>query len=299
MLKIYYVNLDSKILIMKKLFYLIAFIPTLLFAQIIQDPCTLSPDPGPCMAAVPKYYFNQESQQCTMFTWGGCAGIVPFNTLSECEAAACTNTTVDSCNAIPIEGCFSISIWAPVCGCDGVTYSNASEAACNTIYNFTFGECGSTNDILGCTDDSALNYNPFATVDDNSCIYLENILGCMDVTACNYNPEANLPNFTCEFADEFYDCDGSCLSDTDSDGVCDGIDNCISIYNFDQLDTDSDGEGDVCDFDDNMDLKEIKSNISPLIKMVDVLGREFTSHPKGKILFYIYQDNSVEKRVIY
>ena len=299
MLKIYYVNLDSKILIMKKLFYLIAFIPTLLFAQIIQDPCTLSPDPGPCMAAVPKYYFNQETQQCTMFTWGGCAGIVPFNTLSECEAAACTNTTVDSCNAIPIEGCFSISIWAPVCGCDGVTYSNASEAACNTIYNFTFGECGSTNDILGCTDDSALNYNPFATVDDNSCIYLENILGCMDVTACNYNPEANLPNFTCEFAHEFYDCDGSCLSDTDSDGVCDGIDNCISIYNFEQLDTDSDGEGDVCDFDDNMDLKEIKSNISPLIKMVDVLGREFTSHPKGKILFYIYQDNSVEKRVIY
>tara|TARA_B110000908_G_scaffold166137_1_gene216743 strand:+ start:147 stop:1046 length:900 start_codon:yes stop_codon:yes gene_type:complete len=299
MLKIYYVNLDSKILIMKKLFYLIAFIPTLLFAQIIQDPCTLSPDPGPCMAAVPKYYFNQETQQCTMFTWGGCAGIVPFNTLSECEAAACTNTTVDSCNAIPIEGCFSISIWAPVCGCDGVTYSNASEAACNTIYNFTFGECGSTNDILGCTDDSALNYNPFATVDDNSCIYLENILGCMDVTACNYNPEANLPNFTCEFADEFYDCDGSCLSDTDSDGVCDGIDNCISIYNFEQLDTDSDGEGDICDFDDNMDLKESKSNISPLIKMVDVLGREFTSHPKGKILFYIYQDNSVEKRVIY
>lgn len=299
MLKIYYVNLDSKILIMKKLFYLIAFIPTLLFAQIIQDPCTLSPDPGPCMAAVPKYYFNQETQQCTMFTWGGCAGIVPFNTLSECEAAACTNTTVDSCNAIPIEGCFSISIWAPVCGCDGVTYSNASEAACNTIYNFTFGECGSTNDILGCTDDSALNYNPFATVDDDSCIYLENILGCMDVTACNYNPEANLPNFTCEFADEFYDCDGSCLSDTDSDGVCDGIDNCISIYNFEQLDTDSDGEGDVCDFDDNMDLKESKSNISPLIKMVDVLGREFTSHPKGKILFYIYQDNSVEKRVIY
>tara|TARA_B110000879_G_scaffold187383_1_gene249293 strand:+ start:177 stop:1076 length:900 start_codon:yes stop_codon:yes gene_type:complete len=299
MLKIYYVNLDSKILIMKKLFYLIAFIPTLLFAQIIQDPCTLSPDPGPCMAAVPKYYFNQETQQCTMFTWGGCAGIVPFNTLSECEAAACTNTTVDSCNAIPIEGCFSISIWAPVCGCDGVTYSNASEAACNTIYNFTLGECGSTNDILGCTDDSALNYNPFATVDDDSCIYLENILGCMDVTACNYNPEANLPNFTCEFADEFYDCDGSCLSDTDSDGVCDGIDNCISIYNFEQLDTDSDGEGDICDFDDNMDLKESKSNISPLIKMVDVLGREFTSHPKGKILFYIYQDNSVEKRVIY
>ena len=151
----------------------------------------------------------------------------------------------------------------------------------------------------GCIDDLAINYNPLATEDDGSCIYLDIVLGCMDVTACNYNPEANLPDFTCEFAYEFYDCDGSCLSDTDSDGVCDGIDNCILISNFDQLDTDSDGEGDACDYDDNLDLKEIKSKTSPLIKMVDVLGREFTYHPKGKILFYIYQDNSVEKKVIY
>jgi len=311
---------------MKNLFYLFAFIPTLLFAQIIQDPCTLTPDPGPCFAAVPKFYFNQETQQCTMFTWGGCAGIVPFNTLSECEAAACATTPVDSCVAVPIDGCLSFDVWIPVCGCDGVTYSNAGYAACNSIYDFTLGECGTTNDIFGCTDESAVNYNPFATIDDDSCIYFEingcmdedainfnpfatiddgsciyflDVFGCTDPIACNYNSEANINDNSCTYAEQYYDCEGECLADLDDDQICDVIDNCISISNFDQLDTDSDGEGDVCDYDDNLDLDELKSNSSPLIKMVDVLGREFKTHPKGKILFYIYQDNSVEKKILY
>ena len=41
--------------------------------------------------------------------------------------------------------------------------------------------------------------------------------------------------------------------DTDSDGVNDAEDNCVSIGNLDQLDTDSDGEGNVCDTDDDND----------------------------------------------
>ncbi len=52
---------------------------------------------------------------------------------------------LDSCFAIQVDGCFAIEIWDPVCGCDGVTYSNSGEAACNSIYNFTSGEC---NNIL-------------------------------------------------------------------------------------------------------------------------------------------------------
>ncbi|MFH6603151.1 gliding motility-associated C-terminal domain-containing protein [Maribacter algicola] len=43
--------------------------------------------------------------------------------------------------------------------------------------------------------------------------------------------------------------------DTDSDGdsILDPVDNCVSIANADQLDTDSDGEGNVCDTDDDND----------------------------------------------
>jgi len=81
-----------------------------------------------CLAAIPIYYFDQTTQQCTMFVWGGCGGIVPFDNLEECEAAACT-TTVESCEASLILGCVYPLIWDPVCGCDGVTYSNSGAAA--------------------------------------------------------------------------------------------------------------------------------------------------------------------------
>ena len=51
----------------------------------------------------------------------------------------------------------------------------------------------------GCTDFGAINFNPEATIDDGSCLYI--VLGCTDATANNYNPEANVDDGFCE-----YDC---------------------------------------------------------------------------------------------
>ena len=87
----------------KNLYILFTFLPTLLFAQ---NPCNLTPAFAPCMAAIPAYYYNQETQQCQMFVSGGC-GIIPFNNLESCEEADCGNLIVDSCVAVPIEGCFT------------------------------------------------------------------------------------------------------------------------------------------------------------------------------------------------
>lgn len=276
-----------------KITSLLTLLPLLLQAQ---DPCTLIPDSGPCLAAIPAYYFDQETQQCTMFIWGGCAGVVPFTNIVECEAAACASST-DSCEAELIEDCLYIDIWAPVCGCDSVTYSNAGEAACNSIFDFTLGECDTSTEIYGCTDENAINYNPLATIDDGSCIYA--VLGCMNSLACNYNPEANTPDFSCEYAEEYYDCDGNCIQDSDDDLVCDELDNCVFIPNGDQADYDTDGEGDACDYDDGLNLEEIQSNKTQIIKMIDVLGREYQHHPKGKLLFYIYKDGSTKKKMLY
>ena len=51
----------------------------------LPDECYLEPDPGPCFGYMPMYYFNQNTQTCEMFIWGGCAGLVPFQSLAECQ----------------------------------------------------------------------------------------------------------------------------------------------------------------------------------------------------------------------
>ena len=47
--------------------------------------------------------------------------------------------------------------------------------------------------------------------------------GCTDEVACNYNAEATEDDASCIYPEEFYDCEGACLNDTDEDGVCDEL----------------------------------------------------------------------------
>ena len=51
--------------------------------------CDLAPEVGPCNAAFPRYYFDKTEKKCKEFIWGGCAGVVPFESLAECEACGC------------------------------------------------------------------------------------------------------------------------------------------------------------------------------------------------------------------
>ena len=100
-------------------------------------------------------------------------------------------------------------------------------------------------DIIGCIDSSACNYNSEATIDDDSCTYPAEtylncegscindydgdgicdeveIPGCTDSDACNYNPVATDDNGTCTYPAETYlNCEGSCINDYDGDGICD------------------------------------------------------------------------------
>jgi len=53
--------------------------------------CDLEPNPGHCFAAITKYYFDKDDGKCKEFTWGGCNGIVPFDSLEECKECECNN----------------------------------------------------------------------------------------------------------------------------------------------------------------------------------------------------------------
>ena len=127
------------------------------------------------------------------------------------------------------------------------------------------------NEIPGCTDSAATNYNGAATDDDGSCLYT--IAGCVNPIACNYNPTANASDGTCEFescsgcavdsacnydasytlednascvfALDYYNCEGICLGDNDADGVCNELEvlGCMDVQalNFDDGATDGNG----------------------------------------------------------
>ena len=65
----------------------------------------------------------------------------------------------------------------------------------------------------------------FACSEDSN----DDIQGCTDVTACNYNSNANVNDGSCEYAEGNLDCDDNCTEEIDCSGVCGGssvIDEC-------------------------------------------------------------------------
>ncbi|CDW58606.1 Serine protease inhibitor 2 [Trichuris trichiura] len=50
-----------------------------------KDPCKQPMDAGPCMAAVDRWYYNQETKDCQQFTYGGCQGNENNFSKQECE----------------------------------------------------------------------------------------------------------------------------------------------------------------------------------------------------------------------
>lgn len=55
--------------------------------HIHHERCDLKPEGGLCKAAFKKYYFNHNRKRCEPFIWGGCAGVVPFETFKSCVAS--------------------------------------------------------------------------------------------------------------------------------------------------------------------------------------------------------------------
>ena len=184
---------------------------------------------------------------------------------------------------------------APVFGCTDATACNYNDAAsdddgsceypedlCNGATNLDC-DCNCLNDadtdgicdedeIAGCTDAEACNYDSAATDDNGSCTYPpadnldcdgnclndadsdlvcdeDEIAGCQDAAACNYNEAATDDDGSCTYPDGYpnniVDCDGNRLNDADQDLVCDEeeVGGCqdAGACNYDAAATDDDG----------------------------------------------------------
>ena len=66
----------------------------------------------------------------------------------------------------------------------------------------------------------------------------------------------------------------------------------MDVFNPDQEDFNSDNIGDACD---GIGLLE-NQNRKKLIKVVDILGRDFSFKTESNFLLYLYNDGSVEKK---
>ena len=123
------------------------------------------------------------------------------------------------------------------------------------------------DEVAGCTEILACNYDGNATDQDDSCTYAEDgydcegnclsdadedgvcdefeVAGCTDAAACNYDASATDDNGACAYAQSGYDCQGDCLADADSDGICDAFEiaGCSdeNACNFNAAATDDDG----------------------------------------------------------
>jgi len=67
-------------------FILILFLITCDKSDPLDDACYLIPDAGPCKGSFPRYYYDQDTGKCKEFLWGGCDGMVPFETMEECNS---------------------------------------------------------------------------------------------------------------------------------------------------------------------------------------------------------------------
>lgn len=189
---------------------------------------------------------------------------------------------------LPIGGnCVAVSV-NPACeypdgddvDCDGVCYNDADED----------GVCDE-QEVAGCQDELACNYNPLASDDDGSCLALD---------VCGECGGSGIPDGDCDcngnVEDAIGDCGGSCEADADNDGICDDEDPCVgaldacgicngpgAIYDcgcVDIADGDCDCDGNVedvignCggDCTEDVDNDGICDDVDPCVGALDACG---------------------------
>jgi len=120
-----------------------------------------------------------------------------------CDSADACVGALDACGVCNGPG----AVYA--CGCTAIP---AGDCDCNGNELDAIGVCGGT-----CTADA----------DGDGVCDVQEVLGCTDSNACNFNQGANTDDGSCLYNDALGVCGGSCTADTDDDGICDNQDACV------------------------------------------------------------------------
>jgi len=136
-----------------------------------------------------------------------------------------------------------------------------------SVVNFWTSFSANCVTALGCTDSLACNYDPLATIDDSSCGYNTSSYDTLSVTASIV-----------------WNGDTLTVSGDYSVTLINSV-GCDSIVNLNLTITIPSG------------ILNITNTEKTLLKVTDMLGQE-TPHKRNTPLFYIYDDGTVEKRIV-
>ena len=260
---------------------------------------------------------NVDDFSCVLPIYG-CLDSLAFNydILANVDNESCLPIILGCTDPIALNYCDScntddFSCILPIYGCtDSIMFNY------NPLANVNNSSC--TPYVLGCTDPSMLNYDPLSNTEDFTCI--EFLYGCMDEEALNYDPLANTENNSCvtiiegcmdlnayNYSDEANVSDNNCLYDagcTTGPGLPYWLnDPCYAwVISVDDYCCDNAWDEiceltyDYCDGTYIGDIPARKAAIKKLVAITDLLGRP-AKEENNKLLFYIYDDGTVEKKI--
>jgi hypothetical protein len=271
-----------------------------------------------CMSSIALNYdpiANTDDGSCIGIVYG-CIDTLAFN------YAPLANASDGSCIPV-IYGCVNPIMF----NFDSIANTNDGTCipfiyGCTDPVMFNYNPLANANNsscisfILGCTDPSMLNYDPLSNTEDFSCI--EFIYGCMEETALNYDPLANTENESCitiiegcmdlnayNYSVEANVSDNNCLYDAGcitGPGLPYWLNDLCYAWVISVDDYCCNNEWDdvcqltysYCDSSYVGDIPARRSVNKKLMSITDILGRP-TKEENNKILFYIYDDGTVEK----
>ena len=174
-----------------------------------------------------------------------------------------------------VDECVGVLDACGICNGPGAIY----ECGCTDIPD---GDCDCDGNQLDAVD--VCGGDCLEDANNNGVCDVDEIEGCTDTEACNFNPDAAIEDGSCEYPEvDYIDCNGDCLNDMDGDGVCDEdeVVGCMQLEacNWNEMATDPDDScefpGDPCDDGDDTTANDVLTEACDCAGEVDRVD-EFT-----------------------